>query len=607
MAATVSVDGSTLTITCSGGRFTRNIDPARMQEPNYLESQIRAAINVAYGTANDTQAAELDVLMGAVGREADRLRRQGQRAEEPAQPTAPAQPSRPRRPRETPPRQPEERPPQEEEPEAAPELPAVPPRPDVSLDWIGSQLRDARGGRREDGSRATSALHMNREFVEAFLSTPENREAATIAVFDALSSTVPKFRAYLTAHCDAMERFTLLETYLADSERNPSGTLTGALAAAATPEERALILQAADAYIRYFLVLEAVSSEQDANYVQELMQLPSGQSIALENLRGLRTETTPQEEGPPTVRVLHPWFPSVTATEEDPRSRFVLSYLLEPIDADTVTAAALYIRRWSLTHPERGRPTDVEDIALWQAPPVTPLQAPEPQAEQPVEMGPRWVHEPTELEQFAQDNWTDLASRIAEAVQEGQPATVVTIMRDLPQDALTLEDALTRLNRNDIQQAFDIIFNDYLHADRESLSREFLRFLRSRDEYEGIASPSFRLTESSSAEDRALVVKALQEFLNSRRAANDKLSQDLDLLFTQVFPGTGTELETDGELDMRTLAALSIYVWRSTYPEAVVGEWGRSIGINPPQAEPVTPPTTQQQGDTERGRPLRVH
>jgi lysophospholipase L1-like esterase len=199
------------------------------------------------------------------------------------------------------------------------------------------------------------------------------------------------------------------------------------------------------------------------------------------------------------------------------------------------------------------------------------------------------------LQEFADRNWRNLAAEIYRGVHDGRPAGIITLMRTLPSGQSTIEGALGALNRDDIERSYDRIFNDYLHRDPD-----FLSFVRSRRDYSSLERPSVTLSASSSATDRRLIIRAMQEFVNytAGRSGEDwfgRLRDDVRFLSQDVLHLGRDDLHVNGLGDMRTLAALAVYSWRKANRSEAVGAWASTLGITParrepPQAQPQAPP-----------------
>ncbi|MDD5172266.1 MAG: SGNH/GDSL hydrolase family protein [Candidatus ainarchaeum sp.] len=183
----------------------------------------------------------------------------------------------------------------------------------------------------------------------------------------------------------------------------------------------------------------------------------------------------------------------------------------------------------------------------------------------------------TELEKFADANWKDLPTRIYGAARGGKPEEVMAIARTLPKDYATLPLALNELGRTDITDAFDMMFNDYLHQDKA-----FLDFASGRKNYAALANPAVRLSPSSNAAERRFAAEAVQDFIRYIAERTDdpayaKFKEDIRVLSKAVLGLKGDELVKDGIPDLRTIAAVAVYTWRKAHMEAAAGEWTKKI------------------------------
>jgi lysophospholipase L1-like esterase len=210
----------------------------------------------------------------------------------------------------------------------------------------------------------------------------------------------------------------------------------------------------------------------------------------------------------------------------------------------------------------------------------------------------------TALQDFADQHWRNLTAELYQSTQGGRPAGIVTIMRNLPQGHASVEDALRVLNRTDVRDAFDRIFNEYLHT-----NRDFLEFCRGRDDFQGVARESTRLSGTTSDTDRRRVMRALAHFINheAQRTGETytRLRQDLALLYRQGFSMGRDDYDPDGRTDMRLMAAIAVYSWRIANPTAAVGDWAQSLGIRPQTREPQRqepPPVVEPPPGTQRRR-----
>lgn len=229
------------------------------------------------------------------------------------------------------------------------------PRQTVSQEWIVMQLQDA-GNRSDYNARnAVSNLHRQSEYVKQHLEAgatrtkrrSENGKAATIAVFNALYE-IPKFRLYLASQASSTPEFAMLQDYMT-SESNPDGKL----------DEKAddSLIQAADFYTRHFLIAFEARLDGDGKYLEEAGQLSKIKWRA-ENSRSVTGEpTAEQKRKRPDI--------------EESWAHFRRMYLAGPMDAETITLAAVYIRRYK-QEKEYKRPSKF--VGVWQAPDVIPIQ-----------------------------------------------------------------------------------------------------------------------------------------------------------------------------------------------------------------------------------------
>jgi hypothetical protein len=391
-----------------------------------------------------------------------------------------------------------------------------------------------------------------------------HQKAATIVVFNALHQ-IPRFRLYLSSQAATNPQFSTLQSFLTDPS-NSSGTLSRRASAD--------VIRAADTYTRHYL-LAFIGHPGGGNprFRQELDLLPNIRQ-RMANLQRSR---------------------SSRSGSADERRALMLLQLSPPMDADTLTAAVLYIRRYTLAHPSRGRGRAQDRISVWQAPAqreATPAAVPAATPSQPTR---------TPLQEFAHRNWSNLTTEMYSATHEGRPQALITLMRNLPEGQSSFERTLRSLGRDDVPRTFDRLFNNYLHRDRA-----FLAFARSRSAYTGVARASTELSASSSAADRRLVTRAVQDFINFTAGRSDepwcsRLSQDLRMLYRQVLrpPIRRDNLQVNGTADMRTISALAVYTWRKANRTSAVGHWARSLGVTPPQQE-TAPARPRREGERRR-------
>jgi hypothetical protein len=382
--------------------------------------------------------------------------------------------------------------------------------------WIDKQL----GEMSKDETRmkaALDALHSNRAYVDMELSAgadpraprterTKEQKAATAAVFNALL-LVPKFRQALIAH-RAMPEFGKLDDYL----KSPAGR-NGYLDASAGNA----IIMAADMYIRYFMMVFVAHPQGGAKaYRDELMELPLV-SERLKNIDGIRSYKPVEGVVPKPETV----------------NNMIRQQLTEPINADTITAAALYIRRWELENPANGRARRSQnDMPLWKAPqaivPPGEQKAAQPAAE-PTPKTPIVVPAPaSELERYAAANWGKLTEETYQNTMGGRPAALVMLSRNPGPEQRSVETALAKLGRDDIDRVMDRIFNETMKK-----GENFNKFCGSQKSYHGV--PDETLDENTKPDHRRWVVRAAQEFINYCAKRTDepyyvKFGQDLKFL-----------------------------------------------------------------------------
>ncbi len=801
----------------SGVRVTSGMSEADIR--NAIGQARTSVVGYYDGAGNDAKSREASRANGNAGAMYRQLHPEArQQEEQPAERRAPQQePQRRETQRAQPPPRQE---PQRREPAARP-----PPRPRVTQEWLEAQLREARRDDRRAQAAAT-ALYANRNFVNQFLSPDAQRgtsrtdaqKNATIAAFNALYQ-IPAFRLYLSSLA-AMRRDPSQEEVHA--LRLPQGatmplypdyvTLQTFLTEPGRPESlgeqaSAEIIRAADAYVRHFLLIFAARDQRNARFSQEIGQMNIGSNVAdlgwrLRNAQGAMTFQPASGRGP---------------TDAD-RAALAQLYISGPMDSDTLVASVLFLRRWALENPERGRGRSQEQISIWQVPQIIPLEQAAPQPQQVVQPPPQvaqpaqqaaqvpriavigdsilaggrmggtlqttlrrqfqgaqvdtfahggdqlpailnqlntsvvnarppynaivvdggindfagtrsvedaervytriitaarqsgakviligltpwagasasrgtsqtrtselntWLRgqaqadgsvvfvdvsvlgegnpprlrrqfdsgdglHPTDsgrdqmaalvaqgvygvaqttdqrtraLQDFANQYWSNLASELYRLVSGSQtqaqsappPEGVISIMRNKPQGTASVEEALRTLGRDDIQRAYDRVFNDLMSQDAD-----FLEFCRGRREYQGIARTGVRLSQSTDVPNRRLVVRAMQDYLNweTGRSGQEwyaRLRDDLSLLYRQVLQTNRDNILADGQEDMRTLTALSVYSWRKAHQTDAVGAWGPNLNLRVEQPQqqqvqpPPPPPPRQEQRREERGRTI---
>ncbi|MEW6722303.1 MAG: GDSL-type esterase/lipase family protein [Candidatus Micrarchaeota archaeon] len=338
---------------------------AAMDEAQIGQAISRAKSTVAgyyYGLGDDAHAGEAERASG----NARAMYRSLHPEAQPAQPPREERRTPPREERRTPPREErrdapreERRAPREERRETRQATPrrVFPERAEDVREWVERQLRDSRRDDRR-AQTAASVMHQSRNYLEQYLDAgpqrgvlrTNNQREVTMAVFNSLYQ-IPTFRLFLSSAA-ASERanfpeFNLLQGFLTEPGRGEQ----------LSEQASAEIMRAADMYVRYFLFAFVADNPNYSRYREEIGQLPTG-NWRLTNIAGTRT-----------FQALGGRQPS-----DADRAALMKLYLSGPIDADTVTASCLYIRRWSQEHPESGRARTQDQIAAWSAPAVTPLE-----------------------------------------------------------------------------------------------------------------------------------------------------------------------------------------------------------------------------------------
>ncbi len=390
--AEVQLSGNRLVVVCRGtSRSTGvTIDPS---QPDQIEAAVRRAISAAapyfYGIG-EAQGREVEAINASTA--ASAIRRSVARSQPAAQPTAPPAPTQTAPPART--AQPAAPPPARTMQQAAPQAPAPPrtegraeapaapardtaatrgsgsgrrgsrtaeatPRPTITLVWLDLQLRDSRRDDRR-AQAAANLLHSNSRFVETFLDPGLQRgvertdaqKSVTISIFNQLYQ-IPSFRLYLSSMAAQQQalperdrvfsEFVTLQAFLTEPGRGEQ--------LSAQAESR--IISAADLYIRYFLLNFVAANSDYSRYREEILQLPTT-AWRLRNVEGARTFQ------PTTGR----------APSDLDRAALMRLYISSPMDADTVTCASLYMRRWFMEHPERGNGRSQSRISQWRAPEI---------------------------------------------------------------------------------------------------------------------------------------------------------------------------------------------------------------------------------------------
>jgi len=227
---------------------------------------------------------------------------------------------------------------------------SIKPRQAISSDWIQTQVSTAWKDDKK-AQAAASALHSNSQFVDAFLSTgrrehgrTENERAASAVAFNSISA-IGDFQRFLVSQNPP--EYVRLRDYTA---AHPEGL---------SAESPADVLRAADICVREFLLSVMIDNPAMKNYREEAEPLKDVKTM-LRNFEGLRSYKP--ERGPPP-------------SEADKRAVLVF-YLGDALQAGTLTALSLFIRRWSQQHPERGKGKTQDGIPSWEAPQVIEAEKP---------------------------------------------------------------------------------------------------------------------------------------------------------------------------------------------------------------------------------------
>jgi lysophospholipase L1-like esterase len=336
--ARVELQGSNLVVVFSNGsRRGTGISVADGDTVAQITSKVRQAIQVGIAYAPSDDEADRVGRISASTTAAGIHRRMHPAPRETEAPTP--TPSRP-------PRRGSRRPPRETAP-ARPPAERPPPRPTITMEWIQMQLRDsARAERTATG--AISTLHRNSRYIDHFFvpdvtrdrSRTDLQRQATVAVFNMLYE-IPAFRLYLSSQATLRPEFQALQDHLTSR-----GEQAG-MAADASSE----LVRAADFYIRHYLFnFVARPNGGNERYRREILQTPNTRWRVERSDEVRATDPDPEREGV--------------------RFHYRRMYISGPMDADTLTSAALYLRRWHQEHPARGRGRPQERIALWSAPAI---------------------------------------------------------------------------------------------------------------------------------------------------------------------------------------------------------------------------------------------
>jgi|GEM_PF-4192952 len=543
---TVGKNGN-LIVVCTGGgiKGTRRYSTPQKVTKDMTDGQIRSKVRaaVAYGAGRAKYDDDADAIDGLnVSAQTSNVRGKLQRPavvkEKPAAPKKRRRRERPRREREKKPKVVEKPEPEEKKGKAA-------ARPTITVDWFRRHLKETAG---KKPGRAVDTIHKNKEFIDEYLSSTSNQKAVSIAVFNELYKS-SRFRRFISSVASREKGdYLKLQLYLTELDKN-NEPLRTQLGADASDE----LIRTARVITRYYLFEFEAQRTQHKRYKRELEQL-SGVKLKLNNEKKLA------------------------------------AYRSVPMDEDTITAAALYLRRWHIdpSAEKQGR------IPVWSAPKV--ISAAETAKE---------AAKPTVLQQFAEKEWPNLVNELYLGARNGRPQALGALMRNLPEGYETMEDALRDLHRPDIAQAFDRLFNEYLYKDKD-----FRGFVQSRKAFRNVARKGVRLDENSSAAARRLVARAVQAYVNFSAQRTDEdwcssLDKDLNILYKEVLGLKDDDLRVNGLVDMRTLAAVAVHNWRKTNRDAAVGEWAKNIP-NVTLPETLKAPSEKVDEGPKRRRVLRL-
>ncbi len=410
------------------------------------------------------------------------------------------------------------------------------PQPVRDASFISKQFAELQKGEKRMND-AIDALHSNSGFIAKYLASrgdinrTEEQKTTTVAVFNALWQ-VPKFHFMLSALKDRMQEFGSLSEYMSSNKRLNASAENG-------------IIVAADLYARYYLLV--YSAQGNKGFREEVSQLPD----TADRLKGIDQVVGYSND-------------HITQKTKD---EVLKNKIFGAMDPDTVTAAALYIRRWDLEHPEVGEGKKQEEIKTWSAPEIIVPQEERKEAPK-AEEKPK---ERTPLEKFADQRWKDLKGEIFSDATKGNVNALVTMMKDPGPDQHSIEAALTRLGRDDMDRATDRIFNEFFKS-----NGAFLDFCRGTKKYAEIAmKPAMILSETADKQNRRFYVKAMEEFIN--HSSTGKLGEDLKILYNSVLGMKQDKLEITGVSDMRLLSAIAVYTWRNANKDARVGAFAANI------------------------------
>jgi hypothetical protein len=443
------------------------------------------------------------------------------------------------------------------------DLPKGPLQPIRDVSFIVKQFGELQKG----GDRMTpavNALHENSAFIGKNLSTrAQEQKAASVAAFNALWG-LPKFVdiLFLASKTDKVKdmkefpnlkrEFTAVWEYI-----HPAPGKTRMLDAS-TPDS---IISAANMYARYYLLVFTVSRNKEL--LEELKQLPelSERLRSVDRIGAL--DAKPGEKGEPSKK-----------------EKALTDVIKGDMDPDTITASALYIRRYKVIYPPEGAENEKMDV--WSAPKIIV-----PQEEKPAEQKTEAPKEKTPLEKYADQKWKNLKNDLSSNAARGNAEAMARLYKTEVPGKISIEAALKQLGRDDMDRAVDQVFNEYFKK-----SKPFMDFCLGNDQYKGIARKiATSMSPNTDPGARRIIINAMEAFINeeaSRKSAKwyERLKDDLKILYSGVLGSPSDKLGLTGVPDMRLLSAIAVYTWREKNREAPVGAFAAKIeGVKVPEVK----------------------
>lgn len=231
--------------------------------------------------------------------------------------------------------------------------------PTITASWMDGLLKNSVRGSNYRAKRAASTAHSSRLFVDQFLSRAKqrgvartaNQKAATVAIFNMLRNTSPQFKLLLSSLAAQQHGMAASSRNFPEFIALQSFLSQGKDLAKATPT----VMRGADMYIRYFLFSFAANNTNYTRLRTEMNQLPAA-ALRMRDIRSLSAAMG-----------------RATGARRSQLLSYLKNQLSGPMDADTLTASLLYLRRWTLEHPRRGRGKSQKRIEIWKAPAEIPL------------------------------------------------------------------------------------------------------------------------------------------------------------------------------------------------------------------------------------------